>query len=191
MSPGSVRRRVRDGFAARGRRRDGAALATPKSRIFTRPSRRDEHVVGLRDRGARCPGRARRRDRAQSGRHSPQPDRPRSGPRPRRVRSVSPDRSSHTKYGTPSAVPMSCTDRMFGWLSAAAARASCSNRRRRSGSVQNSRGSSFTATSRRSRVSRARNTSPIPPRPRGARMRYGPSDCDGGRVTGQRLSCRG
>ena len=64
--------------------------------------------------------------------------------------SVSPDRSSHTKYGTPSAVPMSCTDRMFGWLSAAAARASCSNRRRRSGSVQNSRGSSFTATSRRS-----------------------------------------
>lgn len=54
---------------------------------------------------------------------------------------------------------------MFGWLSAAAARASCSKRATRMGSVATAAGNTFTATSRPSRVSRARYTSPMPPAP--------------------------
>jgi CPA1 family monovalent cation:H+ antiporter len=54
---------------------------------------------------------------------------------------------------------------VFGALIAATARASCSNRLRRSGSATNSSGSTLTATSRPRRESRARQTSPIPPAP--------------------------
>jgi hypothetical protein len=57
---------------------------------------------------------------------------------------------------------------MFGWFSAASVFASCSKRLSRSASAAKSRGNTFTATSRFSRVSRARNTSPIPPAPMGA-----------------------
>src|SRR5262245_18200170 len=63
---------------------------------------------------------------------------------------------------------------MFGWLSAAVARASWSKRWSRSASWAIALGSTFRATSRSSRVSRARNTSPIPPSPNFARISYGP-----------------
>ena len=58
---------------------------------------------------------------------------------------------------------------MLGWLSDEAARASFAKRLNRSGSVETSAGSTLSATSRSSRVSRARYTSPMPPAPRGAR----------------------
>ena len=57
---------------------------------------------------------------------------------------------------------------MLGWLSAPAAWASCSKRRRRSGSAEKETGRTLIATSRFSRSSRARYTSPIPPAPIGA-----------------------
>src|SRR5262245_36835398 len=64
---------------------------------------------------------------------------------------------------------------MFGWESDANSRASRSNRASRSGSVANSWGSILIATSRPSRESRARYTSPIPPAPSGATISYAPS----------------
>ena len=51
---------------------------------------------------------------------------------------------------------MSWTVTMFGWFKAEAARASCSKRFSLSASVESSAGSTFTATSRPSRLSRAR-----------------------------------
>src|SRR5713226_5452689 len=63
---------------------------------------------------------------------------------------------------------------MFGWFSAAAARASCSKRRRRSGSALNAAGSTLMATSRPRRESWARYTSPMPPLPMSERSSYGP-----------------
>ncbi len=56
---------------------------------------------------------------------------------------------------------------MFGCDSDATARASCSKRFTRSESPTTSDRSSLIATSRLSRVSRARYTSPIPPAPSG------------------------
>src|SRR5262249_30907013 len=63
---------------------------------------------------------------------------------------------------------------MFGWFKTPAARASCSNRRRRSASAEREVGRTLIATSRPSRVSRARYTSPMPPVPRGETTSYGP-----------------
>jgi len=57
---------------------------------------------------------------------------------------------------------------MFGWLSEARRRASRSKRVTRSGSRANPSGSALIATSRPSRVSFARKTSPMPPAPSGA-----------------------
>src|SRR5688500_197302 len=74
--------------------------------------------------------------------------------------------------GAPACWPMSWTARMFGWFSAAAARASCSNRASRSGSVEKAAGSTLIATSRPRRASRARYTSPMPPAPSGPRISY-------------------
>src|SRR5262245_2257329 len=65
--------------------------------------------------------------------------------------------------------------RMLGWDRAATALASRSNRARRSGSYMNGLGSTLMATSRSSRVSRARYTSPMPPEPSGAMLSDGPS----------------
>src|ERR1700737_1763062 len=61
---------------------------------------------------------------------------------------------------------------MFGWFKAEAERASCSKRWRRPGSEAVAAGSTFKATSRPSRASVARYTSPIPPAPIEAVMRY-------------------
>src|ERR1700691_2876281 len=63
---------------------------------------------------------------------------------------------------------------MLGWFSAATARASVSNRRKRSASRAIPLGRTLIATSRPSRVSRARYTSPMPPAPSGVRISYGP-----------------
>ena len=54
---------------------------------------------------------------------------------------------------------------MLGWFRTPAARASCSKRFSRSGSCENDAGSTLIATSRPSRGSFARYTSPIPPAP--------------------------
>src|SRR5947207_15519537 len=77
-------------------------------------------------------------------------------------------------YGEAWWVSMAWTARIFGWLSAAAARASCSNRARRSRSAGRPEGMPFSATSRPSFVSRARYTSPMPPAPMAERISYGP-----------------
>src|SRR5512136_1007853 len=70
---------------------------------------------------------------------------------------------------------MSNTVTMFGWFSEEADWASFSKRRSRPASEERDSGRTFTATSRPSRVSRARYTSPIPPAPTGARIRKWPS----------------
>src|SRR5450759_2836855 len=67
---------------------------------------------------------------------------------------------------------MSSTVRRLGWFKAEAARASCSKRWRRSGSAAVEAGSTLIATSRPSLASVARYTSPIPPAPIEAVMRY-------------------
>ena len=54
---------------------------------------------------------------------------------------------------------------MLGWFSAASVCASRVNRASRSGSLANASGSTLSATSRPSVVSRARYTCPIPPSP--------------------------
>ena len=59
---------------------------------------------------------------------------------------------------------------MFGCDSAATAFASRPNRASASASSASRSGSTFTATIRSSRVSRARYTSPIPPAPSGDRI---------------------
>src|SRR2546425_2924332 len=64
---------------------------------------------------------------------------------------------------------------MFGWFSAAAARASFSNRPRRSASPEKAAGRILMATSRPRRGSRARYTSPMPPVPTSDTISYGPS----------------
>ena len=79
-----------------------------------------------------------------------------SGPRASRRCSVSPCSSSITRNDTLSvAAPTSWIVQIFGCWSAATARASRSNRARRSGSAATSGGSTLTATVRSSRVSRA------------------------------------
>src|SRR3974390_898077 len=70
---------------------------------------------------------------------------------------------------------------MFGWFRAAAAFASVSKRNRRSGSIDNTSGRTLMATSRSSRESRARYTSPMLPAPRGERISYWLSFVPGGR----------
>src|SRR5262245_19303786 len=71
--------------------------------------------------------------------------------------------------------------------------ASRSKRCRLSGDEASRAGSTLTATSRPSRVSRARYTSPMPPAPSGWRISYGPRREPGERVIRKRavrLSCR-
>src|SRR5450432_1386744 len=75
----------------------------------------------------------------------------------------------------PSWLPMSYSAQMCGWLRLETARASRSRRWRSSECPANSDGSTFMATLRFRRVSRALYTSPIPPAPIGARISYGPS----------------
>src|ERR1051326_9014688 len=62
------------------------------------------------------------------------------------------------------------------WFLPPAARASCSKRCSCSFPEANDLGSTFTATSRRRRWSRARHTSPIPPEPRWDTISYGPRE---------------
>src|SRR5438105_2456992 len=63
---------------------------------------------------------------------------------------------------------------MFGCVSCEIALASRANRIRKSALSASSAGSTFTATARLRRVSRARKTCPIPPAPIGATISYGP-----------------
>ena len=68
---------------------------------------------------------------------------------------------------SPPSSPKSWIARMLGCERAATARASRSKRDRARGSPRAAPGSTLIATSRPSRVSRARYTSPIPPAPSG------------------------
>src|SRR6185436_13993197 len=77
---------------------------------------------------------------------------------------------------------------MFGWLSAAAARASSSKRCNRSMSAEKDDGSTLIATSRPRRASRARYTSPIPPAPSVERISYGPRRTPAARGNGEKIS---
>src|SRR5262245_20263793 len=72
---------------------------------------------------------------------------------------------------------------MLGWLRDEAARASLSKRLSRSGSAAPSSRRTLSAPTRPGRVSRARYTSPMPPRPRGAMILYAPKLEPGVRIT--------
>jgi hypothetical protein len=69
------------------------------------------------------------------------------------LRSESPRTTSMTMKVMPSSSPTSWTVAVFGWLNAAASRASWWNRARRSGSEVTSAGRTLMATLRLSRVS--------------------------------------
>jgi hypothetical protein len=71
--------------------------------------------------------------------------------------------------------PTSYRVQMCGWLSAETILASVSKRALASGFTERSGDSTLIATSRPSRVSRARYTSPMPPAPSSATIEYGPS----------------
>src|SRR5258705_500953 len=75
---------------------------------------------------------------------------------------------------------------MFGWFSEARTFASRWNRAIRSASAANASGRILMATSRSSRVSRARYTSPMPPAPSAESISYGPMRVPG--VRAKRLS---
>ena len=150
------------------------SLATPKSRILTCPSLVTNTLAGLRSRWMIPFSCAAARPCAiwtavSTALRTARP------PFLSRSRRVSPSSSSETMYETvtggspggtrlppsragagPAATPTSNTARMLGWLSAATARASRSNRRNRSGSVASSGGKTLIATSRPSRGSWAR-----------------------------------
>src|SRR5947208_15757896 len=72
---------------------------------------------------------------------------------------------------------------MLGWFKADADRASFSKRLRRPASEPRSAGRTLIATSRLSRASRARHTSPMPPAPRREITSYGPSRPPAERLT--------
>ena len=168
--PGSVRDAVGGcvpvaGSSAR------VSLARPKSRIFTRPSRVTKMFSGFRSRWTipfSCAAASPRAICART-RWPCAPERR----RPRAPRAASAPRGAPNDVGRALVGADVVDGGMFGWLRAAAARASCSKRRSRSASAENDAGSTLMATSRLSRVSRARYTSPMPPAPSGAASRTG------------------
>ncbi len=89
-----------------------------------------------------------------------------------------PRTNSDTRYGRPSSSPTRWTSTTLGCDSRAAARASIRNRWRAT-SLRWTAAMNFTATARSSRVSWARNTWPMPPRPSAWTSRYS-SNCSGG-----------
>ena len=102
------------------------SLAIPKSRIFTRRFAVTKRFSGFRSRCTMPLSCAAARPR-RSGRGSRSFARGQRRLSPR-LRSDSPSSNSETMNGERSGWPMSYTARMFGWLSVAAARASCSKR---------------------------------------------------------------
>ena len=94
-----------------------------------------------------------------------------TGPLPIGTRRVSPSSSSETRYGRPFAIPTSNTLTMLGWSSDAVILASCRNRSTACPSPRSAWVSTLSATSRPSRGSVARYTSPIPPRASSATTR--------------------
>ena len=142
------------------------SFASPKSSTFTRPSRVTITFAGFKSRwitprscaaaSASAIGVA-----SASARSSGNPPAVTSRSRP------SPSTSSITRNRTPAASSIEYSTTMFGWLSAATAFASRSKRASRAGSAATAAGSTLIATSRPSRVSFARYTSPMPPAPSG------------------------
>ena len=88
-----------------------------------------------------------------------------------RTESGSPSTSSITMNDCPSSCSMACTVQMPGWFRAEAARASRSNRSSIGASCASCAERNFTATLRRSRVSSASYTTPMPPAPSSRRIR--------------------
>ncbi len=143
-----------------------SALARPKSRTFTVPSSRTFTLAGFRSRWitpascAACSARAICRAMDSTSSRG-------IGPCSRRSARVGPSTSSRTSARVPPASSRPWIWAMLGWFSEARTRASRSKRASRSGSAVNASGSTFSATSRSSFVSRARYTSPMPPAPSG------------------------
>ena len=169
--------------SALGAEMGSSAFARPKSSTFTVPSDRSLIFAGLRSRWmipcswaassasaiCRAIGRA-----SSSG----------IGPCAMRSASVGPSTSSSTSAAD--------AVRFFESVDAADVRmierrerlGFALKARHRSGSCANVSGRILIATSRSSRVSRARYTSPMPPAPSADRISYGPSCAPAARVTG-------
>jgi hypothetical protein len=80
-----------------------------------------------------------------------------------------------SRYSRPSISPNAWIGTMCGSRNRAAACASRRKRSRNSWSAARWAGNTFNATTRSSRVSKARSTSPMPPRAIGRSIRYGPN----------------
>ena len=140
------------------------SLARPKSSTFTCPDSVTITLAGLRSRWVmpRCCAAAIASAIAAPTVRIRSSGRPSAG---MRSASVRPSTSSIVRNSRPSASSTEWIVTMFGWFSAAAARASRSKRSRLSGSLATRSGSTLSATRRWSFVSSASYTSPMPPRP--------------------------
>ena len=145
------------------------SFARPKSRILTCPSPVTITFSGFKSRCTIPEACARARPSAICGAIA-RILRSGSGEPAINSRSVAPATSSMTMQEVESIRATSYTVTMLGWLSEETARASRSKRRSLSGSESSSAGSTLIATSRPSRVSRAFQTSPMPPAPMWARI---------------------
>ncbi len=125
------------------------ALASPKSRTFTRPFSVTFTFAGFR---SRCTIPFSCAASSPSAIWMNNPTASSTGIGPRRIRSArsSPSTSSITRKCVSPSFSKPCTVAMFGWFSAASAFASRSNRASRSGSAAKSAGSTLIATSRSS-----------------------------------------
>ena len=147
---------VRGATVSLSSRRPGSAdRARPKSSTFTRPSSETMTLAGLRSRCVRC---LRCAAASASARAIAMSKNCASDTPPRGIiwSSVRPSTSSIVRNRTPSASSVEKIVTMCGWLRAATACASRSKRARASGSCAIWTGSALIATSRPSRVSRAR-----------------------------------
>ena len=171
------------------------ALARPKSSTFTFPSGVTFTFAGLRSRWTMpfscASSRASAICRAIATASSTG-----TGPRFSRSARSSPSTSSMTsRWALLPSGSVACSKpyrwAIVEWLSEASSFASRSKRERRSGSVAKAAGRSFSATCRPSRVSVARQTSPIPPAPMAAVISYGPRRAPGARVSVEASSLSG
>ena len=143
-----------------------SALAMPKSVTITRPRAPSSRMLsGLMSRWmieSACAAPSASADSAMIRRTSSTGSLPR---RRMRLATDSPSTYPMTKYTRPCPSPTVWIGTMWGWLSLAAVWASRVKRSRMSDWKASSGGSTLMATRRWSRSSRARYTTPIPPRP--------------------------
>ncbi len=153
--PGRVSGSASVGIAEASPGSGSVSLASPKSRILTKPSFETMTFSGFRSR-CTMPAPCALASPSAICAAIPRILRTGIGPETTSSRSVLPSTSSIAMYAISPSRPISWIVTMLGWFSAEAERASCSKRASRSRSVASDSGSTLSATSRPRRVSLAR-----------------------------------